>query len=130
MQFFEKLLLCLGLGSPVSSAVRSLTSLSDFSSLDMTVNGGNNFDAYSGLQPITDSLLSTSAGLASAGQEDRPAGENNSGDKQEKPPAPGEANNNKNNAGPLMDFKTAFSVLDDKSGNLRHVKPNIQHSLL
>ena len=28
----------------------------------MTVNGGNHFDAYSGLQPITDSLLSTSAG--------------------------------------------------------------------
>ena len=105
------------MGSPVSSAVRSLTSLSDFSSLDMTVNGGNHFDAYSGLQPITDSLLSTSAGVAGGREDESPE---NSPEKQEKAASgAGEANNNRNNAGPLMDFKTAFSVLDDKSGNLR-----------
>ncbi len=40
--------------SPVSSAVRSLASLSDFS---LDLNNGN-FDTYSGVQPVTDTMLS------------------------------------------------------------------------
>ena len=109
----------IGTSSPVSSAVRSLTSLSDFSSLDMTTGGGaaNPFDAYGGVQPITDSLLSGVAPGDGAGAGDsKGSGEGN--------PSKTEAIRNNNNnysgaPGPLLDFKSAFSVLDDKSGNIK-----------
>ena len=98
----------MGTASPVSSAVRSLTSLSDFSSLDMTSGNPNHFDPYSGLQPVTDSLLS---GTANSDHE--------LGNKHDVKSENRNNNNNNNNSGPLLDFKSAFSVLDDKSGNLR-----------
>ena len=118
-----------------------------------TANGSGNFDAYSGLQPITDSLLSGVGNGNSNGEdllggnvirksEHHPNYSNKSssintnttttGNHQFggqhtraslNPPGSGlgmvnSNNNNNNSGGPLMDFKSAFSVLDDKPGNL------------
>ena len=118
-----------------------------------TTAGSGNFDAYSGLQPITDSLLS-GVGNGNGNGEDLLGGgngirksDNHStysnkvssintsatttlhqqfGGHHGRPlinhPGSGIGmpnNNNNNNGGPLLDFKSAFSVLDDKPGSLR-----------
>ena len=110
-----------------------------------TSTGSGNFDAYSGLQPITDSLLS-GVGNGNGSGEDLLSGGN--GIRKSDPhstysnksintsaatsahhqfggghlgrTSAGVSNNNNNiSGGPLLDFKSAFSVLDDKPGSLR-----------
>ena len=118
-----------------------------------TSSGSGNFDAYSGLQPITDSLLSgvgngngSGEDLLSSGNGIRKS-ENHSAYNSKSSSIntsattsthnqfggghlgrtsssnSGVTNNNNNNisGGPLLDFKSAFSVLDDKPGSLRYV---------
>ena len=88
--------------SPVSSAVRSLTNLSDFS---LDVSNGN-YDNYGG---ITDSLLSAEAGKdpkdANSSHSQGPGGQSGGTGAQQR--------------GPLLDFKSAFSDLDSKPSDLR-----------
>ena len=81
--------------SPVSSAVRSLTNLSDFS---LDVSNGN-YDNYGG---ITDSLLSAEA--SKDVKVETTNATSHSGGQQR---------------GPLLDFKSAFSDLDSKPSDLR-----------
>lgn len=81
--------------SPVSSAVRSLANLSDFS---LDVSNGN-YDNYGG---ITDSLLSAEAAKDPKSEVAPPV--------DHRPPTSG---------GPLLDFKSAFSDLDSKPSDLR-----------
>ena len=116
-----------------------------------TTTGSGYFDAYSGLQPITDSLLS-GVGNGNGNGEDFLGGGNgirkseNHTTYSNKVSAINTSatttiqqqfggqhgrplinhtgigmtnNNNNNNGGPLLDFKSAFSVLDDKPGGLR-----------
>ena len=87
--------------SPVSSAVRSLTNLSDFS---LDVSNGN-YDNYGG---ITDSLLS-----AEAGKDPKDANSSHS--------QGGGQSGGAQQRGPLLDFKSAFSDLDSKPSDLRYV---------
>ena len=117
-----------------------------------SANGSGNFDAYSGLQPITDSLLS-GVGNGNSSADDLLGGGIRKADHHlnynKSPTTNANAtttghhqfgnhtrssitntgaggmggnhnnNNNNNNGGPLLDFKSAFSVLDDKPGSLR-----------
>ena len=73
----------------VTAAVNTLNNMGDFT---LEMNNGNYDSGYSGLQPITDSLLS--------GSESR---------KSE------ESVKSEDHTGPLLDFKTAFSDLDTKN---------------
>ena len=76
----------------VSAAVNTLTNIHEFA-LDM--NNGNYCDSgYSGLQPVTDSLLS--------GSESRKSDEES-------------VKSESDHAGPLLDFKSAFSDIDNKN---------------
>lgn len=86
-----------GATSPVGSAVRSLTNLSDFS---LDVSNGN-YDNYGG---ITDSLLSAEA---SKEAKDGSSPSHRSAPHQQP-------------QGPLLDFKSAFSDLDSKPSDLRY----------
>ena len=94
-----------GATSPVTSAVRSLNNLSDFS---LDVSNGN-YDNYGG---ITDSLLS-----AEANKEPKEA----SGGTASAGPPVGHHRAHQSSGGPLLDFKSAFSDLDSKPSDLRYI---------
>jgi hypothetical protein len=103
-----------GLASPVSSAVRSLTNLSDFS---LDVSNGN-YDNYGG---ITDSLLS-----AEASKTEVEIKHENGVPSQHHPPishqrggGPTHGQGGAATGGPLLDFKSAFSDLESKPSDLR-----------
>ena len=105
--------------SPVSSAVRSLNSLTDFGSMDPMGGGSNGqqshpgqgggsvhqpFDSYS----VTDSLLSSDgSGSVRAGSKEKDEG--------------GHHHHQHQQGGPLLDFKTAFTDVENKppGGDLR-----------
>ncbi|XP_023344878.1 calmodulin-binding transcription activator 2 isoform X5 [Eurytemora carolleeae] len=74
----------------VSAAVNTLTNIHEFS---LDLNNGNFDTGYSGLQPVTDSLLS--------GSESRKSDE--------------ESIKSESDHGPLLDFKSAFSDLENKN---------------
>ena len=74
----------------VSAAVNTLTNIHEFS---LDLHNGNYDSVYSGLQPVTDSLLS--------GPESKKSDE--------------DSNKSDSDGGPLLDFKTAFSDLDNKN---------------
>lgn len=74
----------------VSAAVNTLTNIHEFS---LDLHNGNFDSGYSGLQPVTDSLLS--------GSESRKSDEES-------------IKSESDHAGPLLDFKSAFSDLDSK----------------
>ena len=117
------------------------------SKLGGATTGSGNFDAYGGLQPITDSLLS-GVGNGNGSGEDLLSGGNGIrksdthstySNKSINTSATtsahhqfggghlgrtstngsGVSNNNNISGGPLLDFKSAFSVLDEKPGSLR-----------
>ena len=75
----------------VSAAVNTLTNIHEFS---LDLHNGNFDTGYSGLQPVTDSLLS--------GSESRKSDEDS-------------IKSESDHAGPLLDFKSAFSDLDNKN---------------
>ena len=75
----------------VSAAVNTLNNIHEFA---LDLHNGNYDSGYSGLQPVTDSLLS--------GSESRKSDE-------------GSVKSESDHAGPLLDFKSAFSDLENKN---------------
>lgn len=75
----------------VSAAVNTLTNIHEFG---LDLHNGNFDTGYSGLQPVTDTLLS--------GSESRKSDEDS-------------IKSESDHAGPLLDFKSAFSDLDNKN---------------
>ena len=76
----------------VSAAVNTLNNIHEFA---LDLHNGNYDSAYGGLQPVTDSLLS--------GSESRKSDEESVKSESD------------NHAGPLLDFKSAFSDLENKN---------------
>ena len=76
----------------VSAAVNTLTNIHEFS---LDLHNGNYETGYSGLQPVTDSLLSGPETSSKKSDDD--------------------SNKSDSDGGPLLDFKSAFSDLDNKN---------------